>query len=205
MLKKIKIQTIMKNEIIKISILGLLAILSCGLIFYISCRSEDDCSNCQITQQEIALLPAYNQGDIAVFKNDTTGEFDTLHVTRKSGTLSGCSYPCNNAGGGMFIWCSVLKNNFQIDVWHSSTPVTVNTIPGIGISEGYSINFLVRGTMQSNTINNTTYNDIFTTIIDSTKVLTSPPPMIVPWKIYYSKSKGFVRFYMVNGQTWSKL
>ncbi|MFI5164190.1 MAG: hypothetical protein ACHQHP_02965 [Bacteroidia bacterium] len=171
------------------------------LLFYSCNRDHTDCSQCQITPQEEALLPAYNVGDIAVFKNDTTGVLDTLNITSKSGNISGCSYPCNNTDGSMSIWGIVFHNHFSVGVAHSPTPN--NTIPGIGF-DGANVNFPVTGSIQSMTINGTTYNDVIITSIDSTKILSASRTQ-VPWKINYSKSKGFVRLYMLNGQTWSKL
>jgi hypothetical protein len=66
------------------------------------------------------------------------------------------------------------------------------------------IEFLITGTLNSMTINGTTYNDVFVTSINPATIPSSYKSK-TPWKINYSKSKGFIRFYMVNGQTWSKL
>lgn len=194
------------KKVFPINILAMLALLSCIVCLYYSCKFDHtDCSSCQMTLQEEALLPAYNKDDIVVFKNDTTGVFDTLHVTSKGKNLSTCEDPCSDTYSSMSIWCLFLHNNFIIGVGHSLTPV--NRMPGIGISNGYSISFLGRGTIPSITINNISYNDIYIYTIDSTTIPVNPPDLgnTVPWKTYYSKSKGFVRFYMINGQTWSKL
>jgi hypothetical protein len=158
-----------------------------------------------MTLQEEALLPAYNNSDIAVFKNDTTGVFDTLLVKSKGKNWSGCEMPCSETYSSMTIWCLFLHNNFGISVSHSQTPV--DRIPGMFIDNGYSISFHEKGAIPSITINNITYNDIYITSIDSTTLPLNPSDLgnTVPWKIYYSKSKGFVRFCMTNGQTWSKL
>jgi hypothetical protein len=59
---------------------------------------------------------------------------------------------------------------------------------------------------QTVVVDGTTYNDVYSVQTDSTKIDTSNwDKQKIPWKIDYSKSKGFVRFHMVNGQTWSKL
>lgn len=184
----------------------MLTLLSCVVCLYYSCkRDHNDCSSCQLTPQEEALLPAYNKGDIAVFKNDTTGVFDTLYVTSKGKGWSGCEIPCSSTYSYMTIDCMVLHNNFRISISHMETPV--NRIPGTLIDNGYTISFREKGTIPSISINNITYNDIYIISIDSTTITVDPHDLEnrVPWKIYYSKSKGYVRFFMINGQTWSKL
>ena len=186
----------MKKEIITITTLGLLAILSCGIIFNVSCEKETDC-NCGLTPQEEAIVSFYHVGDIAVFKNDMTGVFDTMHVPRIDGFLSNCSSPCKNADETI---------NAYFDFSHLNecmVAVLENSTPGINIS-GTSFGFNLNGSMLSMTINSTNYNDVYVPSIDSTKIAVNSRSSI-PWKIAYSKTKGFIRFYMVNGQTWSKL
>jgi len=51
-------------------------------VCYFSCsHDKSNCTQYQITSQETALLDCYNNGNTVVFKNDSTGVFDTLHVT----------------------------------------------------------------------------------------------------------------------------
>ena len=182
-----------------ISALGVYALLLCGVCLHYSCRLDrSDCSKYEITQQETAFLSAYNKGDIAFFKNDTTGVFDTLHVI-DMGYGSGyygepCNKTVNTALNAQFSFSHL--HGCGVYIWH-------NTIPEI-IYSYTNYEFLLSGSLQSMTINSTSFNDVYIPSLDSTKI-TSADRNSVPWKIAYSKSKGFIRFYMVNGQTWSKL
>jgi hypothetical protein len=190
-----KIQrTIMKKTTGTITRLGQMVILSCVIFFSYSCYS--DCNKMELTLQETALLSAYNTGDIAVFKNDTTGVFDTLHVTQKGyGTTSSenCSHPVNNSLNAFFTFSHIGVYHFRIE--HNKTPT-------ISAFNGYE--FLLSGSLNTMIINGATYNDVFVTSIDSTRIPSNYKSK-VPWKINYSISNGFIRLYMVNGQTWSKL
>ena len=72
----------MKKEILKISTLGLFALLLCWLVFHISCKN-DDCSNCpQLSNEELNFI-CYNYHDKVVFKNDSSNVFDTLTINDK--------------------------------------------------------------------------------------------------------------------------
>lgn len=179
----------------KISFYFLLLLL-CIVCFYYSCNTHD-CSDYEITPEEEAFLSAYNQGDIAIFKNDTTGVYDTLHVTSKSyGTgyyFEPCNQSVNDVLNAWFSFSHLKECHFQI---------IHNEIPKIFYSN--YIQFSLGGSLQSIIINGTSYNDVFVTLIDTTN-LSSSYSNNGPWKINYSRSKGFIRFYMVNGQTWSKL
>ena len=170
-------------------------LLLCGVCFLYSCYSN--CSKYEITQQETELLSAYNQGDIAVFKNDSTSVIDTLHVIEKDYGSTYYDEPCNKSihdALGIQIVFSHL-HDCGISIEHNKTPE---------IHFSYtSYEFPLSGSLQSMTINGITYEDIFITSVDSTMISTNDHNQI-PWKIDYSKSKGFVRFYMVNGETWSK-
>lgn len=177
------------------------ALLLCSVFFHYSCsRDHTDCSRCQITPQEEALL-CYKQGDIAFFKNDMTSVYDTLHVTSKGPMPSGCSDPCRNTYGSIsanISFSPVYLSGCDVDMAHNSTA------PAISYSNPYGAYFPQSGSLQTMTINSIAYNDLYVTSIDSTKI-SAGFRNSVPWKIAYSKSKGFVRFYMTNRQTWSKL
>ena len=185
----------MKKEIVTIMTLGLLAILSCGIVFNISCK-KNDC-RCGLTQQEESIVSFYHVGNIAVFKNDMTGVFDTLHMPRIDGNLANCSSPCTNGDESLDAYCdfSHLKE-CQVKVYQNTTPYISNV--------GTISNFELTGSLQTMTINSVNYNDVYVPSVDSTQIADSLRNS-VPWKIAYSKSKGFIRFYMVSGQTWSKL
>ncbi len=187
----------MKKKIVTIKTLGLLLFLLCSVCLYYSCKTNN-CSDYEITQQEIAFLSAYNQGDIAVFKNDSTGIYDTMHVTDKSYGTMYYYEPCNQSV------------NVALSVDYDFSHINGGTIQIIHVESpeivffGGGYVFELDGSSQSMFINGINYNDVFVTSIDSTTI-SSINHNKVPWKINYSKSKGFVRFYMVNGQTWSKL
>ena len=178
--------------------LGLYSFLLYGECFFYSCSHDrSDCSKYEITQQESAFVSEYNKGDIAVFNNDTTSLFDTLHVTDKNFTTQSYSAPCNKT---VSVAINVLVTfshlyGCNVGMAHNKTPEIIY---------GSQYDFQLNGSLQSMTINGTTYNDVFVTSIDSTTIAISDRNEL-PWKINYSKSKGFIRFYMVNGQTWSKL
>lgn len=169
------------------------------LILFYSCHHDPAC-DCQVTDQDKAFLSEYNQGDIVVFKNDTTLAFDTLKITYKGTEVAGSSLcgqadACRLAPGHVVVYGIFLKNSCGISVDHGGTPVFY--LRG-GYSFGYS------GSAQIMTINSTVYNDVHICSNDSTKILNSDRTR-VPWKINYSTSKGLIRCYMVSGQTWSKL
>jgi hypothetical protein len=186
----------MKTKIVTIATLWLLAILWCIMIFNISCGKDIDC-HCGLTPQEEAIISFYHVGNITVFKNDMTGVFDTLHMTKMGGSLTNCSDPCENG---------YLSRDFHCDFSHlkeCQVIVYQNTTPYISIEGTISL-FELKGQFQTMTINGDNYNDVYVPSIDSTTIADSLRNSI-PWKIAYSKSNGFIRFYMVNGQTWSKL
>jgi len=175
-----------------------LTVIGFFLLLFFSCGRDPDCSECQITEQEKAFLSIYNQGDISVFKNDSTNAVDTLTARNKGESWSGCSDPCSNTSGSLsvgFASSTFSKlNGCTIIVGHNSTPM-------ISYTDYF---FPLSGTLQAMTINSTTYNDIYLPSIDSS-IIDNSYRNSIPWKIAYSKSKGFLRFYMINGQTWSKL
>ncbi len=188
----------MKKTTITITSLALLAILSCWLIFHISCKQEDNCSGCAVSPQALSLLSIYKVGDIAVFKNDMTGVFDTLHVTERDEVPSSCSYPCNK--GPEYLNVHVVFTHLAECILglygdNSTSGIEYNSF--LCDCDGYTT------TIQSMTVNGTTYYDVYIPSFDSTKIPSSYRNNM-PWKIAYSKSNGIIRCYMVNGQTWSK-
>jgi len=166
------------------------------MLFFISCKH--DCSNYELTNEEDAFL-FYTVGDMATFKNDYTGVYDTLRVDNRGYSLSHTESPCDNITGGVqaefsFIhigWCHIF-------ISHDQSPYI-----DYGRYGSY-YRFNLSGPTQTITINNTTYNDVFSVQIDS-NIISNIDYNRVPWKIDYSKSKGFIRFHMKNGDTWSKL
>jgi hypothetical protein len=196
-------RTITKKTTRNITRVWQIVILSYVIFFNYSCKPSSDCSRYEINQQEKEFLSVFNAGDIAVFRNDTTGVFDTLYVTDKSYGNPSSSENCDhsvatNLGVG-FIFSNYNDLNYcMVSVQHNSAPII--SYPNFSSCCKFSLS----GEIQSMTINNTTYNDVFTPMIDSITI-PSAARHNVPWKIAYSKSNGFIRFYMVNGQTWSKL
>jgi hypothetical protein len=179
----------------KIFILIFLCLCLCVSLFF-ACRKKTDCSAYQITSTEESFL-CYKQGQIAIFKNDITGLIDTLSVVSVGHEPRGQNYTsCNNtivAVGAVIYWPIINKlpgGNINVEVYHNTTPYT-----DVGGSS-----FKLSGSFQTITINSTTYNDVYSVSIDSNSVNNTDP-----WKIDYSKSVGFVRFYMKKGVTWSKL
>lgn len=195
----------MKKTTITITSLALLAILSCGIVIHISCRKENDCSCVQLSKDEETFL-CYNQhGQKAFYKNDITNALDTLSVNYYWPTGTTCSYPCD--GGSTSINVTLIFSNLfgcGIYITHDQPPeISFDTFMDDSIKGSY--NFFLNGATQTISVNSTNYNDVYTTQIDSTTIISNGDKKRVPWKLYYSKSQGFVRFYMINGQTWSKL
>jgi hypothetical protein len=195
---EIKMQTIMKRTTITIMTLGLLAILLCGLIFYTSCRSETECSGCKLTNEQIAII-CYTQGQKVIFKNDSTNILDTLNVVQKYYNTYHCSSPCN--GGYGEVGATLTFSHL------TEFSITIYAQPKIIASFGDNNNNFpfFFGNTQTVTVNSTTYNDVYSVQTDSTRIISFGYQQKVPWKIYFSKANGFVRFYMTSGQTWSKL
>jgi hypothetical protein len=187
----------MNKHAITITTLGLLAILSVWLVIHISCKKENSCPGCSLTNEQLSFICC--SGSEAIFKNDTTNALDTLYASDKSYGQSFCSDYCDEGYGSViegFTFSHLSPFYFQINAGDPSE------IPDILFSIG--ISFGLNSPTQTVTVNGITYNDVYSTQIDSTKITTANK-QTVPWKIYYSKSQGFVRFYMMNGQTWSKL
>jgi hypothetical protein len=111
--------------------LGQMLILSCVIFINYSCKPYSDCYRYEITPQETAFLSVYNTGDIAVFRNDTTGGFDTLHVTQKgygTGSYENCNQ-VNDVLNAFFTFSNI--NGAQIQIIHNEPqllecPITLN-------------------------------------------------------------------------------
>ncbi len=185
----------MKKTTITITTLGLLGLVLCGLVIHLSCN-KDDCP-CSISNKQMALI-SYTQGQKVIFKNDATSILDTLYVSDKIFNLATCSYNCNNVYENIEADISFSHiGECELDLYHASMLIHFK-----GTQDGW-YDYPFNGTTYSITVNGTTYNDAHLLQIDSTTIYNLDKPT-VPWKCYYSKSKGFVRFYMVNGQIWSK-
>jgi hypothetical protein len=188
----------MKKTIFTITSLGLLAILSCWLVFHVSCKKENDCSDCYLTSEQTALI-IYMQGQKVIFKNDSTNIFDTLFVKDIGSQLSSCSSPCDQQSSHcveVFSFSHFNEFNFEVSTSSQIPIIYFNNLKYI---------FELNVPTQIATVNSSTFNDVYSVHVDSTTIVSNGDKLKVPWKIDYSKSKGFVRFYMINGQTWSKL
>ena len=143
---------------------GLITLFSCLILFLFSCKpksSPDDCSQNEITQQDAAILAAYNVGTTAVFKNDNTGVYDTLHVTNKGYQQTLYNEPCNKAVN------TPLYTRFTFThLYNSGVYVYHNSATEIGFSSptpSSSKVFKLNGSSQSFVINGTSYNDVIIT------------------------------------------
>ena len=193
----------MKKTTITITTLGLLAILSCWLVIHLSCKKEDDCG-CVMTQDEQTFIPkTYNiAGTETFFKNNITNIIDTLLLTNLDSYQSTCSSPCENGPYSA-------EANFTFShLWQGFIVVRHGTTPAFAIVSSWlkgEYTFDLNGSYISTTVNGITYNDIWAVQNpDSATIRTNGDQLKAPWKIYYSKSIGFVSFYMLNGQIWSK-
>jgi hypothetical protein len=194
----------MGKRTITFTTLGLLALLSCGLVLYFSC-DKSNCNDCVLSETEKAFIPApYTQGFVIFFENDVTKTLDTLNISSLAYQPSTCSIDCGVSYESDICTFSFSHlGQFQIDVYHNQSPF----IQFYGSSHSDYYMFTLNTVMLTVKVNNTTYNDIYSVQAspDSASIRKNGDQFIVPWKIYYSKSTGFVRFYMINGQTWSKM
>ncbi|MGD0709545.1 MAG: hypothetical protein ABR968_00020 [Bacteroidales bacterium] len=191
----------MKKTTLTITSLGLLALLSCWLVFHLSCK-KDECSGCYLTNDQLAFL-IYTKGQKVIFKNDSTNILDTLYAEGTAWGYSACSDPCNEQSGSAqvnFTFSNLNESQFWINAGQGSS-----SYPFIQFFGKSDYTFFINPPTQIVTVNGTTYNDVYLAQIDSTNIDSHGEKLKVPWKIYYSKSVGFVRFYMMNGQTISKL
>lgn len=176
-------------------IITLIFLFLCLSFFFACNKDTTDCSTYQITEAEKSFIP-YTKGQIVVFKNDTTGIKDTLSVSQldnypKGSNNTTCGLTIIGIGAEInFSAIDKSSDNITLNVYHNQTPYA--SIAGS--------HFNLSGSFQTKTINSITYTDVYTVSIDSNGLNS-----IYPWKIDYSRSKGFVRFYMKKGITWSKL
>jgi hypothetical protein len=174
---------------------GLILFVLFGLTFY-SCTDEIDC-HCTITKDEEELLDCYNPGDFTNFKNDTTGVVNEMRVISKGRNRSNCSSPCENGAASVSVSItSPYIADCRMSIWHGST------LNVLFVQDLYR--FEPKGQLVSMTINNIVYNDVFVCSIDPYQIAPGDQTK-VPWKIAHSLSKGLIRMYMVDGQTWSRL
>jgi len=196
----------MRKEIIKVSMLGMIAIVMCGMLLYVSCKPK--CTpDCGLTQSEQDFFSCYNNVEKIFFKNDSTNAIDTLIIP--GGYESGCSGPCINCPDyeqtvyGCFDYHITfsLFGKFKLRIGHDQPPDIVVS--------GYKVDYfyILNTQPQAININGTSYNDVYSvqSSPDSVTIDTNNnDKQKIPWKIDYSKSQGFVRFYMLNRQTWTK-
>ncbi len=164
----------MKKTTLTLTSLGLLAILSCWLVFHVSCKKEDDCSGCYLTDEQKSFLIGV-QGQKVIFKNDTTGIFDTLCTEGTFYGPSNCSSPCDNQPGSVatgFTFSHLSPFGIHISSSGEGTPF-INFTGGC--------NFNLDPPTQNVTVNSTTYNDVYSMQIDSTKI-SNAYKQTVPWK-----------------------
>ncbi|NTW32379.1 MAG: hypothetical protein HGB12_07110 [Bacteroidetes bacterium] len=185
----------MKKITITITTIGLLALLSC--------IQEKNCGgSCSpLSNEELAFI-CYSGGEKVIFKNDTTNVFDTLYVDSKGTSPVNCSDPCGVPNGSIGASIDFLGGfSLRIDR-HNQPPYLMF------FGSNYAhYTFVLDVPHQTITVNSITYNDVYSVqeLQDSTSIISNGDQLKVPWKIDYSKSKGFIRFYMTDGQTWSKL
>ncbi|HSH67668.1 MAG TPA: hypothetical protein VLB84_18145 [Bacteroidia bacterium] len=176
------------------------SILLMIMLFYFSCGKDGCIGHCYITKEEETILSVYQKGNTRIFKNNVTGEFDTLNCISNQRRPSSCSSPCNNGVGSMsseftFFNKGLHLKDCSISVWSPAKPTI-----SFG---GFDLLFTLSGNLQSAKIGNEMYDDVYIMLIDSTAIPLAERDHI-PWEIIYSKSIGFIRFQMTNGQSWNK-
>jgi hypothetical protein len=193
----------MKKEILKISLFFVFIILFVVILIIQSCHNDICTGQCdQLSKAEMKFI-CYDGGESIIFKNDATSVLDTL-ITYEKGTISvDCSAPCNKPNGRMIEGFRLSHLGYmEIHIEsHGQTPFILFN----GCAPDYEFYlYNLDNPSQTITVNSTTYDDVFSVQQDSVVIDSSGDKQKVPWKIDYSKSKGFVRFHMVNNQTWSK-
>jgi hypothetical protein len=171
---------------------ALIIFVGIALVFY-KCSKDSNCSPCQITNSEKDFM-CMKQGDVEIFKNDSTGTLDTLKISQIEETRGNCSSPCNNSISGYWIQFShTYWWNMDIEIYHLIPP----KIRLFGAFSSLQ-EFILQGPTQIIVVNGITYNDVYSIEADSGQQATPC------FKIDYSKSKGFVRFYFKDGTTSSR-
>ena len=173
--------------------ISVIFLIGLWIFSYYSC-SKDNCDHCRLSVADLAFI-VNKKGDMSFFKNDLTGDLDTLHCESLSSGSSSCSDPCRDLTGSNY---AMFKFSPTRDPW---IYVSIGNPAIIRYSFG-NIDFPLTMAIQSMTINNITYNDVYSVSIDSNSIDNGDK---IPWKIDYSKSRGFVRFYLKNNIIWSRV
>src|SRR5689334_495010 len=82
------------------------------VLFIENCR-KPDCSGCAITEQEKSFI-VYKGDEQVVYKNDSTGIFDTLKVYSYL-ERGGCSMPCETTSTYYWSDMSFTKSKYASD------------------------------------------------------------------------------------------
>jgi hypothetical protein len=194
----------MRTQSNKITFLGLFSILLFGLLLNSSCYREIYCPGCKLTPEEESMI-SYKQNEKLIFKNDINYTYDTLSVYAIVWNISNCSDPCASGASSAFSPFNFFHlSTGRIYASAGNTPFICfyKTSPPNNYSSYY--NYQLNVPTQNITVNNIIYNDVYRVQTDSIAIDSSGDRLKVPWKLEYSKSSGFIRFYMLNGETWSK-
>ena len=173
---------LMKKRFLLIPFLFLFGFYSCN-----KCRV---CSEA-LTDEEKSFICYKGTGHTALsyFKNNISGAIDSLVIDPTQGG-SGLTN-CNDSEG-----CQAQESfyretftthfgSWEIAVYHNIPPF-------------FNLNISMDMPTQTFTVNNIEYNDIFS-------IVTATNNNQHCWKLYYSRSKGFVCFFMEDGSYWYKL
>ena len=195
----------MRSITVRITFLGLFAILLCSVFLNISCNQTIYCPGCKLTPDEESFV-YYTQNSKLIFKNDITNIFDTLSVSAVGKSASNCSDPCEKGASSAYSKFSFFHlSQGSVGINAGNTPLIYfwTGMPPIIYSTPIFY-FQLNVPTQTITVNNIIYNDVFRVQTDSIAIDSTGDRLKVPWKLEYSKSSGFIRFYMLNGETWSK-
>ena len=169
----------------------ILFLFSLQLLFlFNSCDTKcDPCQDALTDEEKSFICYQYKSTNllpytVAYFKNNISNAIDSLQITqfedyRACDTRQGCQPKSESQG-------TTLKNqlgSWRILVQHNFTPL-LNL---------YSLDIPT----QTLTVNNLQYSDIFSIQTNSTNTQ-------FPTNIYYSRSQGFIAFFMRNGSIWIK-
>gem|GEM_PF-2061960 len=183
-----------KHKSLLTSYIILISAVAAGFIsFSIPGCGDDNCNSCELTDAERAFIP-YVPGSVQVFENDSTGLTDTLSNSDMADQLVFCSGACGDLPAernGTLMFTHMAKCFLSI---HHGEPV-VASFPG-------KI-FTLTGPFTYLDINNQKYYDVLTSTLDSSG-FTLPEKKTIPYKVYYSKSTGFVRLSMSDGSSWNR-
>ena len=153
----------------------------------------------QLTDEERGWVP-YTNGQTVLFQNTSTSAIDTLQVWTKDDKKYGSSSRCHDAVIGLTcqLWFNAFSGGGGSSVY---IKVDHGQNPKVSIPSGGGGEYILNGSPQTMTVNSISYSDIYSVSIDSSTTTSAG----APWKIEYSKSKGFVRFYMKGGNIYTKL